>query len=426
MPLMRVLFISRSFPRNLRTYVSGTFQRMALFIEAIGGIADLDMLFYVPPDMDLSPATVSELERTLASYWNSKINLFLCPRVQREDPSSKWRLYAEPALSFFRQPGYFETTGPQQVRAFEACLARRPDAIFAHRLVAMCPLLLTEKRLPPVFFDLDDIEHRALGRAIDSHSPWRDKVVTYARIPALWWGERRAIRMAHRTFVCSDLDREYLTKRCRLSGIATVPNAVARVERLPGAAEPTLLFVGAYWYQPNADAAAFLIERVWPRIHQAMPQARLIIAGVSPELIPGYNSRPPGVEFTGFVDDLEALYRRSAVVCAPILSGAGTRVKIIEAAAYGRPVVSTTLGAEGLSLRDGRELLLRDEPGPFAGACLELLRDPLLRESVGAAAHAAVGAHYWRDNVVRVIQSYMQDERQFAETFQPVAEAGKP
>jgi glycosyltransferase involved in cell wall biosynthesis len=411
---MRVLFVSRSFPTDLRTYVGGGFQRMAMFIEAIAGIADLDMLFYVRPDMDMSPSAVRAAERSLSSYWNARIHLSLCPRAVPAAPLSKWRLYSDPALSFFRQPGCVETSGACQVSALEACLSRNPDAIFAYELVSMCPLLLTRKALPPVFFDLNDIAHVAHLRGTNEEWTWRHKLVHYSRLPSLSWGERRAVRLARRTFVCSELDREYLSTTCRLSGIATVPNAVGTAKLLPGPGEPTLLFLGSYWYQPNVDAAAFLIERVWPRVYQAMPDAKLIIAGVSPELIPGYNSGIPGVEFTGFVDDLEALYRRASVVCAPILSGGGTRVKIIEAAAYGRPVVSTRIGAEGLSLRDGRELLLRDEPESFAGACLELLRDPLLRERLGSAAHAAVLEHYLRDNVVRVIQGYLTNDPHLA------------
>ena len=139
-----------------------------------------------------------------------------------------------------------------------------------------------------------------------------------------------------------------------------------------------------------------------------MPEARLIIAGASPEYIRGYHSRLPSVEFPGFVDDLDSLYRRSRVVCAPILSGGGTRVKIIEAAAHGKPIASTRLGAEGLDLRDGHELLLRDDPESFAQACLHLLKDSTLCERLGRTAFEAANRHYDRANIIRLIQKYLQ------------------
>ena len=81
---------------------------------------------------------------------------------------------------------------------------------------------------------------------------------------------------------------------------------------------------------------------VWPLIRKACPEARLIIAGNKPERIPSFASHPPGVEFTGFVEDLGQLYQRVGIVCCSILSGGGTRLKILEAAAYGKAIVSTT------------------------------------------------------------------------------------
>src|SRR5437764_43784 len=123
---MKVLFVSRSFPTDLRTAVSGTFQRLAMFVEALGGVADVEMLFYVRPGTDVSPSAVSAVERALCSRWSTPVRLFLCSEAEPKESSSRWRLYVKPALSFFHQ--YSETSGNQQVGAFEACLARQPDA----------------------------------------------------------------------------------------------------------------------------------------------------------------------------------------------------------------------------------------------------------------------------------------------------------
>src|SRR5262249_5552633 len=118
----------------------------------------------------------------------------------------------------------------------------------------------------------------------------------------------------------------------------------------------------------------------------------------------------PGVEFTGFVDDLEALYQQSRVVCCPVLAGGGTRIKIIEAAACGKPIVSTRIGAEGLEMVDGMELLLRDEPKSFAEACLRLLKDSTLCNKLGYAARAAVIRYYDRSRVIQSIQRHFKDQ----------------
>ncbi len=341
---MRVLFISRHFPDDLRTKVQGVYKRMGMFIDAIKEIASLDMLFYVPPDTDVSPSLVSKLERSFSQHWNADIRLFLCPvsRFRHKRQLSKWWFYGAGIFNFFRQPFFFDMSEPQQVQAFENCLHRKPDTIFAHRIDSMCPLLLTRnKPLPRIFFDLDDIEHIIFTRYVGQLKRLHTKLL-YLLVPARLWGEYRAIRLARSTFVCSELDRHYLTNRWRLPGVVTVPNAVTIPELQPVTPEPTLLFLGSD-YLPNLHAAEFLIKSIWPLVHRKMPLARLVIAGISPNNINGNFHSIPGVEVTGFVDDLDGLYRRSRVVCAPILSGGGTRVKIIEAAAYGKPIVSAPL-----------------------------------------------------------------------------------
>jgi glycosyltransferase involved in cell wall biosynthesis len=378
-----------------------------MFIDVTKESAQIDMLFYVAPDVDVSPSSVSDLERSFSRYWNAEIRLFLCPRSVHRNYVSKRKLYGTGIFSFLNQLGYIDTSGTQQVQAFEGCLSRGPDAIFVHRLGSMCPLLLVNRTLPKVFFDLDDIEHVAFARGIGQLSKWRSRLLSYAYLPALLLGELRAIRSADLTFVCSEVDRRYLTDRFHLKHVVTIPNAVAMPEGQPVTPDSTLLFIGSYRYKPNIDAAQLLIENVWPRVYSAIPEARLIIAGAPPERIPGYGLNIPGVKFTGFVKDLDALYRQSRVVCAPIRSGGGTRVKIIEAAAYGKAIVSTRLGAEGIQMRDGQELLLRDDPQSFAEACIQLIQDYSLCQRLGAAARARAIQSYDRDKVMQLIQKYM-------------------
>jgi glycosyltransferase involved in cell wall biosynthesis len=143
---------------------------------------------------------------------------------------------------------------------------------------------------------------------------------------------------------------------------------------------------------------------IWPRIRQECPDARLIIAGDKADWIPARGSRPEGVELTGFVEDLDELYRNARVVCCPVQSGAGTRTKIVEAAAYGRPVVSTRIGAEGLGMKDGDSILLRDDPDAFANACVSLFRDDGLARRIGRRAREEAVRSFNRDDIVEKIR----------------------
>ena len=101
------------------------------------------------------------------------------------------------------------------------------------------------------------------------------------------------------------------------------------------------------------------------------------------------------------------MYHRSRVVCCPLLAGGGTRIKILEAAAYGKPIVTTRIGAEGIEMRDGYELVQRDDPEAFAASCLDLLENPDLCKRLGAAAHAAVVQRYDRSKIVPLIQRHL-------------------
>jgi glycosyltransferase involved in cell wall biosynthesis len=136
-----------------------------------------------------------------------------------------------------------------------------------------------------------------------------------------------------------------------------------------------------------------------------VPEAKLIIAGAKPEYLTSYKQRPKGVTFAGFVEDLEQLYEEVTAVCCPILNGSGTRIKILEAAAYEKPVVSTTLGAEGIHLKDGEEIFLRDDPKSFAEACIQLLTNKSLAVRMGQKARAVIEEKYVRSVVVRNISN---------------------
>lgn len=415
---MKILFITANLPYDLRTLVHGVYKRMRMFIDAIKEVASIEMLIFVRPEVEISPSFVSSLERSFSEYWNIEIKVFLCPTTKFQQGSTflkRLGSYASGSLSYFRQPNSIGTSGQTQVRAFESCLWHHPDAIFVHKLPSMNPLLLTKENLPPVFFDLDDIEHIVLKRSLKNTSKWYEKILCYSHLPQLFWGELRATRLAKNTFVCSDVDRRYLTNRFHQESVVAIPNAITIPKELPLTNEPTMLFIGSYGYKPNIDAAEFLLQKIFPRIAKVIPAANLIIAGAKSENIRGYKSGIPGVTFTGFVDDLELLYRKTKIVCTPIFTGGGTRVKIIEAAAYGKPIIATRIGAEGIELRDGHEILIRDNEEEFIEACLLLLRDTTLCERLGAAARARAIQLYDRENVVKLIQKYLTNENECIE-----------
>lgn len=405
---MKIAFISRAFPACPEKSVHGMYKRMGMFIEAMRPLGDLDMLFYVNPDLAPDARYVTEMETRLARHWGARLSLTLCRMAPWEQPAGRWDEYVKPALSIGHHPPYRQTAGSEQVEAACRLLSEKPDILFVHRLSAMTPVLLSKAPVPPAYFDMDDIEHVAFARSIKQPPFWKGKPLQYLRLPVLCSWERRAIALSRTTFVCSEKDRRYLARAYRCKNVATIPNGVDIPREQPQPEEPTMLFLGTMSYQPNLAAAEYLIKCVWPLVLRALPHARLMVAGNYPERIPAFADSPPNVEFCGFVGDLRELYGRARAVCCPILSGAGTRIKIIEAAAYGKPVVSTNVGAEGIELRDGEEILLRDDLRSFAGACVRLLEDRAEALRIGSAARSAAARLYDAKGVVERIRAHLE------------------
>ena len=177
--------------------------------------------------------------------------------------------------------------------------------------------------------------------------------------------------------------------------VQVVPNALPVPAAPPGlVGGKTVLFLGDMGNAPNVLAAERMARHIWPLIHARIPDARLIVAGKGSDQLPTARAGLRNVEFLGFVANLDELYARSRVVCCPITVGGGTRLKLVEAASYARPIVSTRLGAEGLSLRDGHEALLRDDDAGFATACAALLRDDALCVRLGEAGRSVMTQAY--------------------------------
>jgi glycosyltransferase involved in cell wall biosynthesis len=385
-----------------------------MFIQAIGAAnREIDVLNYVGPTEDISEASVRALERAIGDLSGAAVTIFSAPRMASAAEPGRFSDYLA-GLTDFRKLSkrfhhYYMTSGAEPLSAFEACLSRKPSFIFAHRLAAMCPILETSCPLPPVIFDLDDVEHRSFLSQITKPPHWRGKKLCYLQIPSLMLGERRAIKLAARTFVCSDVDQRALQRLYRTGRIDVVPNSVAiPPDSDTGDDEENLVtFVGELAYPPNVDAVEFFINHVWPLVLRENPKARFIVAGRHREMAPSYHRKVPGVSFTGFVDTLTQIYRNTAVICCPIRSGGGTRIKIIEAAAHSKAILATTFGASGLSFENGRHLLLRDTAEALAQGCIALLNDRQLRRRLGNAARDFVIECYDREHVISRVRDVL-------------------
>jgi sugar transferase (PEP-CTERM/EpsH1 system associated) len=157
---------------------------------------------------------------------------------------------------------------------------------------------------------------------------------------------------------------------------------------------PSLVFTGSMDWLPNEDAMTYFCRDILPAIRAAAPGTQLSIVGRAPTPAVQKLAADRGVVVTGRVDDVRPYMRDAAVYVVPLRIGGGTRLKIFEAMAMGKAVVSTTVGAEGLPVEDGKQVLIADEPGAFARAVVRLLDDVTERRRLEAAARALVVARY--------------------------------
>lgn len=179
------------------------------------------------------------------------------------------------------------------------------------------------------------------------------------------------------------------------------PNVVALPEGgRPGGSRPDdgirrLLFVGSFGHYPNREAVHFALREVMPRLQEMMTErVVLCVAGAGAEAHRAGFEGLPHLEWLGTVPDVGEVYGRTDLVLVPLHAGGGTRIKILEAFAHRKAVVSTRNGAEGLDVAHGRELWIADDPAEIAAACAELLRDPEKRERLAAAGHACASTRY--------------------------------
>lgn len=393
---------------GLETSVHGIFQRFRAVVEAFH-LLDFDIRIAAPvaPGMTESARQIFELnlERQIGRAWGIPVRVTALPSRSPPDlPRRFLRLLG--ALRHRWSAGSFALGGRETLQALSG--ENRPDVIFAHRLPTV-QLALAIAGRQPLVLDLDDVEHQKIGRSLGLAGSRFDYLVGWLSSLSLLRAERKACQSATTTLVCSEDDARYLSDAFG-GRVVAVPNAVAvPTYSRPSGERPILLMVGIYSYGPNADAAEYFIKDIFPSIRSAVPDVEVWFVGRGGESLEATWRAVEGVRFLGFQLDLAPLYAQARVAICPIREGGGTRIKIIEAAAYGVACVSTTVGAEGLSLVDGESILIADDAAAFSDRCVALLGDAEEAIAIGKAAHAVAQARYSREGQLDRLVSVLRN-----------------
>lgn len=212
--------------------------------------------------------------------------------------------------------------------------------------------------------------------------------------------ETHALGKFHHIIAVSDRDRDEmlaLDARCLITVVPTgVDTEKYKVSPPAGADPPIVVFTGSMDWEPNIDAVEFFCREIWPSILKAFPAARFQIVGRNPHpRVERLKSASVGI--TGMVPNVADYLRSATVVVVPLRIGGGTRLKIFEAMAMGKALVSTSIGAEGLDVKHGQDLMISDRPESFSASVQQLLRESDLRRTYEKAAATLAARYDWSE-----------------------------
>lgn len=251
----------------------------------------------------------------------------------------------------------------------------------------------------PVCLDEHNVEALILERMTEV-SPWWKQGLVKQQAALTDSFERHCALRADRVFLCSQPDRDLLAARTGYhDNLRVIPNGVElqRLEsgRWSGVEEHprSVVFLGSMDWWPNQDGIAWFMEETWPLIQQHRPDLVLKVVGRNPSRAL-QKTRVPGVEVLGGVPDIRPYVASASAFVVPLRVGGGTRLKILEAFAIGAPVISTSVGCEGIAVEDGKHLLIGDSPGALCDHVLSLVQNHEMADGLRREGRALVEGHY--------------------------------
>ena len=412
----RILFLTHQFPRP----TSGFGQRTRTFLRALSKNCDVRLVTRCPND--IQPDEISELEA------------LGCDVVTIPAATFQWRGYllklmnyqsrylkALPML-FSRKPIFLNNNLLLRSEKLEAYLHALNwadfDLIHIERISLAHSLLdnITEIRKQKVcaVIDLDELESEVIARSLaHTNSNGSTSFGKYLRrldLQRLRRYESEVIPRFDACTVSSDIEMHNLSRLGFASKIEVIPNSIDTGYYEPHSPDesvnPDILFVGQMSYSPNVDAVTYFVEKIFPSVLKKVPSARFMIVGQKPSERVMKLHDASHVIVTGEVPDTRVYHEQCTVIVTPIRYGGGTRIKILEAMAMKKAVVSTSVGAEGIPVTHGRDILIADKEDEFAAQCVKLIEDRTLNRTIGEQAREFVCRYYDSGIIEERISSY--------------------
>ncbi len=395
MPPLRILYVS---PRQSWPPVTGGKLRDFHLTRALSRHATVTVAYYAQPEDQ--PVALPEVPFYGGALRVPAPRRYTAWKVVR-GLTSRWPMVV---LNY---------TSPEMIRGIKNLLASEPfDAVHVDsiHMAACLDQVKGELGATPVFYNWHNIESELMARHAGHGSfPRR----AYARLTArrLRELETELLRAAAGHVVCSSREMALLQERVPPARIAVVENGVDVASFLEIASwdgpRRRIIFVGSMDYEPNIEGALYFAQTVWPKLRSAFPEWTLTLVGSRPVAAVRALASDPTVEVTGTVPDVRPYYQEAVAAVVPLRVGGGTRLKIIEAMAAGVPVISTALGAEGLDVRPGRDILLAESEQEWRAA-FEKIRSAEFRRQLAGASHELIERYDWDRIGERFFEIYQQ------------------
>jgi len=393
---MNVLFLSQIVPYPPH---GGVLQRGYNLLRELSSAHRVHLLAFHHPDA-LAAEELDAATEHLAGFCASVETFPLWPKAH---PWLRLPAYLLGALS--TQPfGALAYRSRAYTAAIERHLTQSDIDVVHVDTITLAPYIRPD--WPPALLTHHNIESQLFARraAAESNPLARAYVEREAR--KLENFERRFCPLFSRNVTVSDTDTATLVNMVPGLDCLVVANGVDcnYFSSHPEASQPRLIYTGGLNMFANLDAVDYFLAEVWPTVLEAVPDARFVIIGQDPPpRLLALAEQESGIEVTGYVDDVRPYVRDAAVYVVPLRVGGGTRLKVLDAMAQGKAIVSTSIGCEGIELEPGRDLVVADDAASFARRTIELLSDAQARRRLGDEARKTVEARYQWSAIAAVL-----------------------
>ena len=402
---MNILIVSAQFPYPTR---SGFTTRVYQVARHLSMRHNVTLLSYASPD-----------DRDGVADLATRMSV----RVVENKPRSPIGKRAAQALTIASSRAYYcrEVHSERMQEAIdELCSTRKFDVIQIESSFLCTFRFPRDARVVVVEHN---IEYELLQRMCEGERSLPRRVFNRVEYTRFRRFEEACWKRADACVVTSEREVDAVRRCAPETPLAVVPNAVDPDYFTPSGSPPdphTLIFNGTLKYRPNVDAVRYLIDDIWPLVRQRYPDATLTLTGSND----GVDLRAlmkPGVRLLGEVPDIRPHVRSAGAVVVPIRIGGGTRLKVLEALAMGKPIVSTAVGCEGVAVRDGEHLMIADDAPAFAAKIFEVFESAGLREALGQAGRRLIETRYsWALAGLRLESLYREITcNRPSETMQP-------